>query len=243
MATHRDVIVALSIAKNLEYDPMRLPEENRETITRSAIYEGAVGSLLDRSHIKLAFGSDQALATVDKIIDGKAPTVDTRSILLNPTDCPPHIEGENDKKRKEACAAFMLTALFRRIRGVDLWKFENNSLQDFFLGRWADRKIKEGGQIDCSRVAGLSPLFESNEVAGFFLGTESGQACAGELLQALATTNCSKSDAITILDQGLPNGFERGGVLKKARKTTGTTEIDSYTTEILDILSKAPESI
>jgi len=233
MATHRDVIIASAVSKHLNYASSALPEGNETDLTRALVYELAVSSLLARGRIKLPFTNAEAIRVVDAIIDAKQPSLHARSLLFNPEDCSTSAPGDTIEKRKEICASFMLTALFRRVRGADLWQFENNGFVDLFLARWAARQVTVEGQIDCSKVAGMADLFRSNEVASFFLGTPAGKACATEALHTLHSNECSAADAAVLYDQGLPHGIMRKTILRDAKKPTGQAELDTFVAEVL----------
>ena len=63
--------------------------------------------------------------------------------------------------------------------------------------------------------------FESNEVAGFLVGMEHGQACLLPIVQELCNKSGDVETSFELLDQGLPPGNTRVELLKTAIDAAG----------------------
>jgi hypothetical protein len=201
LSTWRDLEVALAVLVPGNGET-RWPREG----SRAALYDAYVRLALSGGDAR---AGDRGLALLDRMVADTHPGPGTRSLTFSESACRAAC---GDPSSAEATCA--------RLFDCDLWepklqagtrRLKNQSLTDLLVARWAAAQLE--GPDGCAQVQRLQGLFESNEVAGFLSGLAQGRACLGDILKALCREGAPVDHTVDLLDQGLPAGEPRSGLL------------------------------
>jgi hypothetical protein len=208
MATYRDINVVIDVLKlaakrQSEGAEVRLPQDSR----LSVYHDHIIGLLMDVIAKMPDGDTDKLLAFMDTWVALRYPLSSTRSIALSRATCLKAAKPYGDPDT--LCKALVASRLIEANAGDADWRFKNQSIADYFLGRWAAGKLKGDKGPECARVTEIGALFESNEVAGFMAGLASGRACLWEITREMCERGCSIADTMDLLEQGIVTGAGR----------------------------------
>ena len=208
MATYRDINVVIDVLKRAAQGQAKGAQNALPRDSRLSVYHDHIMGLLAGVIAKMPGGdTDKLLAFLDEWVALRYPLSSTRSIALSRSTCLKAAAPYGDPDT--LCKALVASPLIEANAGDADWRFKNQSIADYFLGRWAADKLSGDKGPECSRVTEIGALFESNEVAGFMAGLASGRACLWEITREMCERGCSISDTMDLLEQGLITGEGR----------------------------------
>lgn len=233
LATYRDIKVALAIADDSAYRPFGTGFDS----SRASVYRKYVEILLRRKDGTLGT-ADEKLRLVSGMMDTVQPDAGLRVIWFTEDQCRNALRGLGSLDGKVDCRDLLETPLFEPHRQSDAWRFRNQSITDFFLADWADRRIgSRPGPAGCSGVFSIATLLESSEVASFLVGMPQGSQCLIEVLTQMCVQGCSPEEAASLVAQGLGRRVLRKDLLAMVTglKPDGDTAL--CVSDILDRLT------
>ncbi len=200
LSTYRDVKVARKVAASFAFRTDNLPWSF--VPTRFDLYTEFAKLLAEPAARTLQWKTAEVIALVERMIQAKSPTPQTRSLVFDERDCLTQIPA--NLVASAVCDTVLQSPLFRPTHTDSRFKLRNQSILDRFLASWADVQISNAGKKGCAEVTRLAPLFESAEIAGFLAGAPSGRTCGPEILAALCGMGVDSVQVFELLDQGLP---------------------------------------
>lgn len=219
MATYRDLQVVRALAHSASIDKNN-PEFKNFQASRAQVYTYFVAAQLirDLQGLPVPWTPQEAMTTVDAMVAAKNPDGGQRNFQFQLEECIAANALPDAPDKHSTCERLLQSSLFREgTEGQGIFHFDNQSLGDLFLARWtAAQLVGLDGKPDCKRLEEKAALLESNEIAGFLLGSKAGQACAVELAQSLCKRGGSAEHLFEQFDQGLPSGKARADLVVDA---------------------------
>ncbi len=221
MATYRDLQVVRALARSAAIDKNN-PEFKNFQASRAQVYTYFVAAQLirDLQGLPVNWTPHDAMATVDALVASKNPENGQRNFQFQLEDCIAANVLPDAPDKHSTCERLLQSSLFHEgSEGPGMFHFDNQSLGDLFLARWtAAQLIGLDGKPDCKRLEEKAALLESNEIAGFLLGSKAGQTCAVELAQSLCKRGGNPEHLLEQFDQGLPHGKSRADLVVDAQE-------------------------
>ncbi len=216
LATYRDLQVVRQLAKNAASDKDKQDFKNFQT-SRAQVYNYFVTAQLLKDLQGVAMTPQEALGTVDAMVDGKKPDKGERNLAMRIEDCVAASTIADIGAKQSACERLLQSALFKNGASHGEVHFSNQSLGDLFLARWTARQLRtRESKIDCKLLEGKAFLLESNEVAGFLVGQPEGQTCLIAVAQSMCKRSGYAQHIYEQFDQGLPSGQARATLVAGA---------------------------
>ena len=194
LATFRDLFVAIDVARDAAF---QAPQGF--TPTRASMY----GAWVDGRLRKAGLDPAAVRPLLHALVEAARPAIGTRTFDFDAAGCAHAAEALALADPAATCAALAGSALAKRL-DEGHFRFDNQSVADYFLAVWADNRL--GGVLggaDCGVVAGLGSLFESNEVAGFLLGMPNGARCASAVVETLCAGGEATEELQAVVEQGV----------------------------------------
>lgn len=227
LSTYRDFFVVKRISQ--------AGTQGAQLASRAHVYGFYLTVLLVKDLQGVGVLPKDALTTIDRMVQAQRPTPATRNLRFALPDCEASLPVADAAKKRGACERLMQSSLFTADTKPGTFRLRNQSLADLFFARHTAALVAKDG---CDVVQRRSALFESNEVAGFFVGLAEGQRCLAQLTQTLCAHGGFAQHNYEQLDQGLPGGAKRLAVIRQAQAAKGQ-EPDLCVTALLDRLHKA----
>lgn len=194
LATFRDLFVAVDVARDHGFVA---PEGL--VATRGSVY----GAWIDGRLRAAGQEPEAARAVLSRLVAAEHPEAGTRTFAFTGEQCLRAATDAVVTGGEALCAGLATSGLAKRT-GEGGFRFDNQSVADYFLAAWAnDRLAGSDGTVACERLADLSALFESNEVAGFLLGLPWGEACAEAIVRQLHRRGAPGEETSALVEQGL----------------------------------------
>ncbi len=212
LSTYRDIEVVQRVAHNSMPPGGEKPKVFASSRAQVYAYFAQAQLLKDLQGVP-AMPAD-ILTIIDRMVDAKKPSAGQRNLAYTLQDCVAVAEGDAGQKQA-VCERLFQSSLFKASE-PDLFRMQNQSLGDLFLARWTHAQIVHNNKADCTAIAKLADLLESNEVAGFLVGYGGGQKCFAQLAVELTKRSGCAPSIFEMLDQGLPAGEERKTILDDA---------------------------
>jgi hypothetical protein len=195
LATFRDLFVAVDVARDHGFVA---PEGL--TATRGAIYGAWIDGRLKGAGLEPA----AARAVLGGLVAAEHPEAGTRTFVFTREQCLRSAVDAALPNGEALCALLAKSGLAKPVGEGGSFRFDNQSVADYFLAAWADDRLEgNDGAPACERLADLSELFESNEVAGFLLGLPRGGACAEAIVRQLWRSGAPGEETSALVEQGL----------------------------------------
>lgn len=224
MATYRDIVVMRQIATSRAE---AAPTDDGSLASRSRVYEFFLAAAVIKDLSGLSMMPKDLLQLVDRMVIAQNPDGSKRNLGFTIGACLAHTGKADPALSKQICERLMQSTLFKETSRPDTWQFTNQSIGDLFLARWTNTAIaNKDGTSNCAVIGERAALFESNEVAGFLVGMEHGQACLLPIVQQLCGKSGDVNTSFELLDQGLPPGNARVELLKSAIDAGGEALAD-----------------
>ncbi|MFZ4577483.1 MAG: hypothetical protein ACOYOB_03720 [Myxococcota bacterium] len=236
LATWRDIQVVDRLVRNTV--AVQGAEIAGFTAGRAQIYTYFMTAQLVRDMQGVEVLPADALAAVDRMVTAQNPENGERNLPFALHQCVAALPGIDTGVAQVTCERLLQSSLFRAGHEVGVWHFDNQSLGDLFLARWAATALDNGGRADCTRVTKLATMLESNEVAGFLVGQANGQQCLGMIAKELCHRGGFAQHVYEQLDQGLPTGMSRAILLRDAIEQLEGLPNDLCTTQLLEQLGQ-----
>ncbi len=220
MATFRDLGAAIKVHK---WDPgAKGFGAGSAKATRASLYEryclGAVTKALPEDP---PIAPKEALRVVTRMLAARFADESNHDRSFSVEDCVAQTESADPAMARKACSGILGSKLFERVGVSGRFRFDNRSIMDYFVARWADGLATAKGKAGCARVPKLVPLFASPEVASFLVGMNLGRHCLGEVILALCKQGVSTLEMSSILDAGVPPEPQRRTLVRRARRRAG----------------------
>ena len=240
LSTYRDLQVVQRLARNMGYDKAASALKDFQP-GRSQVYFYFATAQLIKDLQGVAVLPAVALDIVERMVAAHRPDKGQRNLKFTLQSCV-DVAGLEPAAAQGVCERLLQSSLFASL-GEGTWHFDNQSLGDLFLGRWAASSLVVNQKVDCSQMEQRSALLASCEVAGFLVGQSAGQACFAEVAQAMCRKAGYAQNVFEQLDQGLPTGPQRTAILAAAEKKLATLPPDPCASTLLDRLNKADDGV
>lgn len=235
LSTYRDLQVVQRLARNMGYDKAASELKDFQP-GRAQVYMYFATAQLLKDLQGVSIVPSAALDIVDRMVAAHRPDKGQRNLKFTLQSCV-DVAWLDAAAAQGVCERILQSSLFAT-SGEGAWHFDNQSLGDLFLGRWAASSLVQNEKVDCTQVEQRSALLESSEVAGFLVGQASGQACFAEVAQAMCRKAGYAQNVFEQLDQGLPAGPQRALILAAADKKLHTLPPDPCASTLVDRLGK-----
>lgn len=220
LSTHRDVQVVQRLAKNAAIGQNAQEFKDFQS-SRAQVYTYFVTAQLLRDLQGVALKPSEAIALVDKMVAARKPDAGQRNLSYKLEDCVAVSPVADLGARQASCERLLQSTLFKPASakmdgGVQEFRFDNQSLGDLFLARWAAQSlVGADGRVDCRGVESKAMMLESNEVGGFLVGQADAQSCLLEISETMCQHIGLPQHIYEQFDQGLPSGPPRARILKE----------------------------
>jgi len=238
LSTYRDLQVVQRLARNMGYDKAAAQLKDFQP-GRSQVYLYFATAQLVKDLQGLAVLPAAALDIVERMVAAHRPDKGQRNLKFTLQSCV-DVAWLDAAAAQSVCERLFQSSLFATL-GEGTWHFDNQSLGDLFLGRWAAASLVQNEKVDCNQIEERSALLESSEVAGFLIGQSAGQACFAEVALSLCKKAGYAQNVFEQLDQGLPTGPQRTAILAAAEKKLAALPPDPCASALLDRLNKADD--
>lgn len=205
LSTYRDVQLAVDTVTALEGEATLTP-------TRAGIMRRWIAARLGEREL-VDRPMAQVLEIVDEMVKTMDPTNPGRPVNFEREVCMHTVVGD----ALDVCTGLLLSGLFRPVRGTEIWRFENRSLMDYFLARWADDLMGSGSRTDCTHLKDIAGRLEAHELSSYLAGMPNGGRCVGTIAEALCAQGAEPEDTAELLDQGIETGPARDEALQPWR--------------------------
>lgn len=235
MSTYRDLQVVQRLARNSSVDKETQDFKGFQS-SRAQVYTYFATAQLLKDMQGLPILPSETLALIDRMVAAKKPANGERNLPFTLQECVAVAEGEAGNKQA-VCERLLQSALYKSGE-PGVFHFDNQSVGDLFLARWTAAQIEHDGRVDCTVVAKLADLLESNEVSGFLVGHPAGQACFAQVAVELTRRSGCAQNIVEMLDQGLPSGPDRKRILEVADKALAGLQPSVCVTGLMETLGK-----
>lgn len=252
LATHRDVQVVQRLAKNAAIGQDAQDFKDFQN-SRAQVYTYFVTAQLLRDLQGVVLKPSEAIAVVDKMVAAVKPDAGQRNLAFKLEDCVAVSPVSDLGAKQVSCERLLQSALFKptlsketgREGGVQEFRFDNQSLGDLFLARWAAHAlVGPDGKVDCKAVESKALMLESNEVGGFLVGQPEAQGCLLEISQTMCTHIGMPQHIFEQFDQGLPSGPPRVQILKEIQDDLKVLpKVQPCVVQLYDGLAKTVEGL
>lgn len=247
LATHRDVQVVQRLAKNAAIGQNSQDFKDFQN-SRAQVYTYFVTAQLLRDLQGVALKPSEAIEVVDKMVAALKPDMGQRNLAFKLEDCVAVSPIADLGAKQVACERLLQSTLFRPASaktdgGMQEFRFDNQSLGDLFLARWAAHSlVGADGKVDCRGVESKAMMLESNEVGGFLVGQAEAQSCLVEISQTMCKHIGLPQHIYEQFDQGLPSGPPRAKILKEIQDDLKVLpKVDACVAQLYEGLSKTVE--
>ena len=190
-------------------------------VSRAKVHEYFLTAQLLKDLSGLKALPKDVMALVDKMVAARGADAGRRNAGYTIGACLAQLPGEDIDARKAICERLMQSTVFSGSARGDTWRFASPLIADLFLARYIDGTLTAGRRTDCGGIGKAAALFESGEVAGFLAGLANGSQCVLSLTTQLCQKGSTVTQAFEQMDQGLPPGAARSGVVATALSAAG----------------------
>ncbi|MSP93053.1 MAG: hypothetical protein EXR79_14840 [Myxococcales bacterium] len=202
MATYHDINKLLAFYKEAT------AADSTILVSRAHAHETLATERLHKELESLHWSGTQALALVDRMTRDQLRRAVTRELRFGFGDCEAAASGD----RSAVCERMFQSAIFVQVPG-GYFAFSAPGLADLFAARWLDGVLAATRPLNCKAAIQHTDLLKDGDVFRFLVAQPNGIACVMPLLDDRCGRD-PKRDQIEALEDGLPTGRARPGIVK-----------------------------